>query len=125
MIEKKIDLLTKAIEELTKAINKTKPEKNTNTSASDTTKSKATSKTSDTPISQIPKADLPPVENNPANTEHTIITHDGVRELAKEVIAKGTPRLQIKQKITDLGAESISDLNDESLEKFYKFLKSL
>ena len=53
------------------------------------------------------------------------ITIDEVRELAKLKILAGVKRTEVKDMITELGAESIAELNEEDLKKLNEKLKAI
>ena len=96
-LENKIELLTKAIMDLTKRMDSNQPP---------------------TKSDKIIAEKLIEVSDQ-------VITAKQVKELAKEQMSKGIKRTTIKELIVELKAESIADLNDEGLSSLYKRLGSL
>jgi hypothetical protein len=96
-LENKIELLTKAIMDLTERMDSNQPP---------------------TKADKIVAEKLIEVSDQ-------VITAKQVKELAKEQMSKGIKRTTIKELIVELKAESIADLNDEGLSSLYKRLGSL
>ncbi|MBT7349605.1 hypothetical protein HN803_02310 [candidate division WWE3 bacterium] len=96
-LENKIELLTKAIMDLTERMDSNQPPTGTD---------------------KIVAEKLIEVSDQ-------VITAKQVKELAKEQMSKGIKRTTIKELIVELKAESIADLNDEGLSSLYKRLGSL
>lgn len=95
MLEEKIELLTKAIIDLTGRLDNGLPS---------TEEDKVISEK----IIETPE-----------------VTAQQVKELAKKKMAEGVKRTSIKDLIVELKAESIAELNPEGLESLYKSLEEM
>ncbi len=96
-LENKIELLTKAIKELTERMDNNIP----------------------------PTKEDKIISEKIIETANQEITAQQVKELAKKKMSEGIKRTTIKDLIIELKAESIADLDDSGLESLYKQLEEL
>jgi hypothetical protein len=116
MLENKIDELTNAVIALTEAIKNQAPTLSPSADSEDAPKPKSKPKT---------KPKTKQVEESSAEAETILITSQLVQDMARKIIAAGTPRSDIKDIITEIGADSIADLSDSGLVSFHKKLTAI
>lgn len=123
MLEQAIQDLTAAVIELTKEIQSTKVE--TDDQPAKATPTKAAKATTTKAAKPAPKEEEPEDDDLDLDDAPTNITENEVKTLAKEKIAAGADRAAIKKMVSKLGAESITDLDQEGRNKLHEQLKDL
>lgn len=103
-----------------KSVNNTKPAA---TAAKPESKPTAPAAKSESKPAAKPAATAAKSESNPANTAYDNISIEDVREALSKKVA--THRSEIKEKLTELGAPSVTKLDKSKYSEMLNFLNSL
>jgi hypothetical protein len=128
-LAKSITLHAEVLREANQPINIIEQETKINDISFEASKSPKKSKKEEKKVEEVVKLPEVYVEEKqldlPFETNDQIITSEMCKDLAKEKMAQGVNRAEIKKLITELKGESISDLTEKNLVEFYNKLKEL
>ena len=135
MLEVQIEALNKSVQANTAMLEKvlaaltstdTKPQVKAATHASLSEKVEEIAKPDVKTKAKTVKAE-PAIESEPETTGITadVVTANDLKQLAKDAIAEGVLRTDIKKLITDAGADTISALNDDQRTEVFNALSKL
>ncbi len=128
-LAKAITLHAEVLRESNQSVNIIEQETKINDISFEASKSPKKSKKEEKKVEEVAKSPEVYVEEKqldlPFETNDQIITSEMCKDLAKEKMAQGVNRAEIKKLITDLKGESISDLTEKNLVEFHNKLKEL